>query len=222
MTTSVVNIWNQALSAAGGKGTVSAVGESSREADLAGLWWETVRDGVFRTASWPCTKAYSRLALLTERDENADWVLADPAPGWRYAYAVPSEMIAPRFLHSYDRFELMLHNGDNALMTNEENAVLQYSFRQTDVSLWDSGLTQAVIFALAAQLCYPLSAKLGQADRLKATAYEFILENRTEIANQTDNHAEDLAPWVSVRGYEGTPRPTRFFYPYTNLNIVAS
>lgn len=222
MATDVVTIWNQAVSAAGGRGLISAENESSRSADLCRLWYPTVRDNVLKAASWPGGKNWVSLALLTTREQNDEWTAADPAPTWLYAYSAPSDMIAPRYLASYARFERGLLEGAAAIFTNQEDAILHYLMRQTDVTLWDSGLEFAVIYALAANLAMPLSGKRTHAEWLMNQARERILVAATDVANESDDLEDTLAPWTHARGYETLPSPTRFTYPYEVLNGVAS
>lgn len=222
MATDVITIWNQALGTAGGRATVSSQAENTREANLCRLWYENVRDNVLKAASWPSASNYQSLALLAERSDVADWTATAPAPGFRYAYAVPSDMIAPRHLHSFERFKRALYGEANAIHTNAEGAILHYTKRQDDVTKWDIALETCVIHTLAARIAFTLTGKVGLVDRLQSTAYELILENRTMIANETDDQMEDLPSWISVRGYDGLPRPTKFFYPYENLNSVVA
>jgi len=51
MAVDVVTIWNQAISSAGGRGSISSEIESGREADLCRLWYPTVRQGVLKAAT---------------------------------------------------------------------------------------------------------------------------------------------------------------------------
>jgi hypothetical protein len=222
MADSVIELWNLALSAAGGRGTISSETETGREADLCRLWYPLIRDTVLKSASWPSIKSYARLALLSERSDNTDWVNTDPAPTWRYAYAAPANMLAPRYLASYSRFDVALLGTSNAIMTDETNAILHYLVRQTDVTRWDVGLTSAVVHSLAAALARPLSGKTTLAKDLKELATEVILLARTEMANESDDNFEQLASWHEARGYETLPVTTRFVWPYAILSAIGA
>jgi len=104
-------------------------------------------------------------------------------------------------------------------MTNEEQAILYYSAKTEDVSVWDTGLINAVVYALASALTMPLTGKRTLAQGNRAIATEAILLAQTETANEADDHFEALPSWVQARGYEELPVATKFFWPYTSLSI---
>lgn len=216
MATDVVTVWNRALSAAGGRGLISSLTEPGREADLCRLWYPLVRDAVLKAASWPCASEYARLAMLAER-ANVEWDISQPPPTWRFAYAVPTDMLAPRHLMSYARFIQTLHGGARAIATNDEDAILHYTKRQDDTSRWDVGVENAVIASLAAQLVLPLTGKMNRAQELAGRANEIVLLARTEFANESDETYDALPSWLTVRGYESALNPVRFFWPLENL-----
>ena len=222
MATDVVTIYNQALSAAVGKGLVASTSENSREAKLCNLWYPMVRDNVLKSASWPCTKKYARLAVLASRDPDVDWVAADPSPGYCYAYTAPSDMLAPRYLHSYARFEWELHSTTDtmAIMSNEELALLHYTATQDDVTKWDNGLEMAVVYALSANICRPLNGKRALAQDLLELAQGFVTIAQTDIANASDDYVDVVPDWLEVRGFSGPAQRTQYFFPYEGLNGV--
>ena len=221
MATDVVSIWNLALSAAGSKSSVSAEDENSRQVNLCRIWYPLVRDMVLKAASWPCAKTYVTLAVSAERADNTDWTDSDPAPTWKYAYAVPSDMLAPRNLSTYARFDRAVLSGANTIVTNQEQAVLHYIMRQEDVTRWDVGLEAAVVFSLAANISMQLNGVRTKAERLLGLAEQQVLIAQTEIANESDDEFEAPASWVAARGYEQAPRHSRFQWPYEELTILA-
>lgn len=221
MALDVVTIWNQALSAAGSRGLISSPTERGREADLCRLWYPAVRDAVLKAASWPCASKYSRLGLLAERTLST-WDQTQPAPGWAFAYALPSDLLAPRHLHSFARFTRGQFNGQTALMADEVDAVLHYTFRQEDVTQWDAGLDASVVATLAAALVRPMAGKPTLARELIAQANETVLLARTEAANESEDNFDALPSWIAARGFSPPPQATRFFWPYENLSILGA
>lgn len=221
MATDVVTVWNRALSAAGGRGLISTQTEVGREADLCRLWYPIVRDTVLKAASWPCASEYARLALLAERTKT-EWDNTQPPPSWKYAYALPDNLLAPRHLTSFARFDRAVWNGVNIISCNEEDAILHYTKSQTDTSLWDSGLENAIINSLAAQLVLPLTGKTTRAQELYSRASEAVLLARTEFANESDGTYEALPSWIQVRGFETLPETSRFYWPSENLNALSA
>jgi len=217
MAESVTSIWNMALSAAGARGTVSDENTKGREADLCRVWYPQIRDLVLKSASWPCARSYARLAQVAEYSDAALWTPSDPAPSWRFAYAEPSDMLAPRYLTSFARFERARFDNKPCIMANEDQAILHYSALVTDVTRWDTGLAHSVIFGLAAAITLPLSGKRTLSNDNKDKATEAILLAQTEVANESDSHYDALPSWIAARGYSGPPERTKFFWPYESL-----
>ena len=219
MAESVVDIWNLALSAAGGRGGITSETDKGREVDLCRMHFPQVRDVIMKASSWPCSSAYALLALTATRG-TASWTVNDPAPEWTYAYAEPSDMLAPRYLTSYGRFTRSRFRGTSHIMCNEPQAILHYSARETDVANWDTGLKQAVIYGLAAAITYPLSGKFSAARDNRELATEAIMLSRTEIANESDEQYKALPQWIAARGYEQRPTQTPFFWPYETFSVL--
>ena len=222
MASSEVEIWNLAISAAQGRGAISDPDERGREADLCRIWYPLIRDSVMKAASWPCANRYSRLALLTERVDSADWTASAPAPTWRYAYAEPSDMLAPRYLVDYSRFSRGRVADSAAIFCNTEQAILYYTAVVPDITTWDTGLLNAIIHTLAASLVIPLSGKITLSDRLYARANEIVLLARTEAANEAEDNFEQLPSWIAQRGFSGSPRPDQFIWPYEAFAVRTS
>lgn len=219
MAESEVEVFNKALSAATTRSFVSATTEESREAEVCRTWYPTVRDQVLRAAWWPSTKKWARLGLLAERNFSNDWVIDDPGPQWKFAYALPSDMIAPRHVSTYGRFTTELYSPASgnevvALMTDEEDVILQYSKRQTNTKIWDASLDMAITFGLAAFITAPLTGKLELAQDNERKANDLIFRARENIANAQVEAYETVPDWIAARPYSDSPPRTRFLYPY--------
>lgn len=225
MVQSVVEIFNLAVGAVGVRDSISDVNENSREAELCRLYYTNVRDKVLRAAPWSEAKASQRLQVIKQRDTSVPWTAGDPEPGWLWAYKQPGDLISPRFLSTYTRFVLGQVNGFNAVMTNEEQAILTYTFRQEDVAKWNQGLTDAVTYGLAAVISMPIHGKRGRMADMVQLANEAIITARVQTANEDNQVLEALPDWLSARGISGPLFPNRFIWPVgsllsvTNLNV---
>jgi len=214
MITDEVSIYNLALSAVGTRSKVTSPTERSREAEICRLWFGPVRDRVLRAAPWPSTKAWSRLALLKQRDGDASWVITDPEPGFAYAYSPPADMLAPRYLAGYQRFSLSSYPGNlKAIMTDQEGALLCYSKQQTAIQTWDVGLQMAIVYGLSAYIALPLHGKAGRAKAAMDEANNLITTAREEAANTDVGRLETIPSWLAVRGYGAPLSDTRYIYP---------
>ena len=220
MAKDLVNIYNLALSTVGTRAKISSPTESSKEVETCELWYEISRDVVFRAAYWPSTRAHQRLAVLKERTNlSDDWTVDDPSPDWTFAYSVPSDMIAPRHLANFGRFVMewwrpTTQAAVKAIMTDQEDAILQYSFRQDNMGQWDDSLYLAVSYALAMNIAMPLTGKLSRAKAAREAGNVLIEEARANVANAEENRLDTVPDWISARGYgEQAPR-TKYYWPF--------
>jgi hypothetical protein len=218
MAQDVTSIYNLALSNAGINVTVSNPAERSPEAEKCRLHYDTVRDYVFGMAHWPELKAYSRLALTSTRNENVDWVNTDPEPGYKYAYAFPSDCVHPRHLSDYSRFTTGTDGSTRQIFTNEEKAILFYSARKTDPSLWSNSLYTAVHTALSAAIVAQLTGKNTRVKLLNERANSTIAAVRAVSAREDQQVMTSIPTWISARGYTDANR-TRYIYPMNELLI---
>lgn len=219
MAQSVTAIYNLALSAISSRKLTSSPGENSREAEMCDLWYEPVRRTIFRAAHWHSLKSYSRLALLMERVDGSIWESDDPIPGWKYAYAAPGDMAAPRHLSNYQRFTTGVYEASSrfAVFCDVEDVILCYTQDRTDPTLWDNDLYLAVAFGLAAHICLPLTGKAARARDILAMANDKITQARVTSANEPDGYNDTLPEWIEARGYTGAPSRDRYISPYGNM-----
>lgn len=215
-----VTIFNQALSAIGHRALVVTEDEASREASICRMWYASVRDQILRSAPWASAKRAARLELLSERPASGEWEAEEPQPGYQYAYELPTDMLAPRYLSSYSPFEIsMLDATTKALMANEEDVILIYTMQQTDPDLWDPHLTMAIVYALASFICNPLTGKRATGADVAKRANDLIMTARDSLANLDQAPHESIPDWIAARGYVNLAPPTRYFFPYTGALI---
>lgn len=220
MAKDVVGLFNMALSIVGTKSSVSSTTENSREAEVCTIWYETTRNAVFRAAYWPSTRAYTRLALLKERTNlSADWTVDDPSPDWSFAYGIPADLIAPRHLTTFGRFTMEWWRPDSqshkkAIMTDQEEAILLYSFLQDDPAQWDDGLYMAIAYALAMNIAMPLTGKISRAERAERMGNAIIGNARADMANAEENLLDVVPDWIAARGYGEQAPLVKYYWPF--------
>lgn len=217
--TAEVDIYNMALSALGTTSSVATVDEDSREAEQCSIWYEPVRDQIFRAAPWPRLTGFKRLALSVERDQDEDWVATDPDPKWQFAYALPADYIRPRYLNTYVQFEESMVGDLPVLVTNAETPILTYTRKLTRVDLWDPDLTQAVAFGLAAHIAKALTGKDSDLRNMFELAQEKILNARVNAANSRNATNESVPDWIAARGYAGTGPYAQYIYPSADFTV---
>jgi len=202
---SQVNLYNLALSACGHDYTVAAVDEQSIAAETCELWYENVRQVMLRTAFWSSTKRSLRLTLEAERDNNVDWVAADPLPGYSYSFDWPSNMMAARYLSTFGQFELGYDNDGRTINTNEEEPILIYSVDVTDPTAWEPDLYQAMIYAMAAHITMPLTGKVARRQSNLQLALDLIMSARANNANEINRLFHYQSTSLRLRGYSSGP-----------------
>lgn len=105
----VTSICNQALAAVGTRTSITSIGEQSNEARQCLLQYDPTRRHLLRSAHWGFARAYVAPALLLARygtPENPGpgkpdyrWdAQQEPPPPWLYAYYVPSDSLAVRYI----------------------------------------------------------------------------------------------------------------------------
>lgn len=227
MTTSIVDVYNWALAALGSRSRVQSPTESSIEAERCSLFFENVRDQILRSAPWDCARSYKRLAVSAVRDETQPWTDLDPPPGYRFAYSLPADFIWPRYLTTFAKFELGINaNNQRVLYTNQEQAILCYTKRQTRIDLWEADLAAAIGFALAAHICASITGSNDKVRLVTSQAIDKILTARQNSANAPQILLETTPEWIAARGSAYGINNPIFIYPsaefaYGGLSLAA-
>jgi len=218
--TSEVGIYNLALNAIGERANVSSPTENSRRAEVCNLWYDTVRDQIFSGAPWPEATTQAYLAEYSAQDDD-EWAAGEPAPGYAYAYTLPADCLRPQFLTNFDYFVITEQDGNRMLNCNTEQAILRYTKRLTNISLWSSDLLMAVAYGLASQICMPLSGKPSRARALADQANLLLMNARVSAANTNNQPFESIPEWITARGYASAPA-LRYHYPMGSTLSLAN
>lgn len=210
---SEVSIYNLALNAMGSRDNISLPTEESREAEVCRMWYPLVRDQILAAAAWPEATKFRAMSLLGEATDEA-WTAEAPRPGYTYVYALPSDLLRPQYLTTFGHFLISGYNdSQKALHTNQSGAILAYTRRLENVSLWSSELQMAIIYGLAAHICMPLSGKPSRAKMLVQDANNLLYMARESAANASTEHYESIPDWFVARGYQ-TSSTNRYFFPF--------
>lgn len=223
MSDSQTLLYNQALAAAGITRRIASPTEASVEAETCELYYETLRRAVLSAAHWPSAQGAFRLTRLAVKDDTTDWQLGDPQPGWTYAHGLPSDYVRARYINNMDVFELSTYVGadqnvQNCIVSNSEFVVMTYTRDETSITKWEYTLRQAMIFAIAGMISYPLTRKLNKSLQLVQQANELIKGARQSIANSEEYSQERVAPWLAMRGsVYNVSLAQHYIYPYGPL-----
>lgn len=217
-----VSLYNLACSAIGTMARIASPTEISREAEICHLWYPIVRDMILSAAHWHSARATQTLGLLVTRDLNTAWTDGDPAPDWIYAHGLPADFLYPRFINSYQQFELGMIGLTPALFSNFEVTRLDYTKRQDLMGLWSVELYNAVLHGLAAAIAMPLHGKPLRAKLQIELANKAIMEARAMSANKDNRMLESIPDFLSVRGVSQPSAISGYLYPFGPTLTMAS
>lgn len=218
---SEVQVYNLALNAVGERSNIASPTEQSRPAEVCHLWYSAVRDQILAAAPWPEATKIGYPPLLATADDEDAWLETEPRVGYQYVYAMPSDALRPRYMSDFSRFLFTSYNGQRALHSNTESAILAYTSRLENVALWDAELQMSIVYGLAANICMPLSGKPSRAKMLAEKANDLIMNARVAAANANNESYESIPDWIVARGFNATSSP-RYFHPYGGLLTVTN
>lgn len=171
---SEVNICSNALLLVGAR-PIASFTDDGDPALLCSNLWPTVRDAVLRSHPWNC--AMKRVALAP--DATA------PDFDWSYRFALPGDFLRAWTVgRDGESPDWQIESG--YIVMDDAICYLRYIQQLTDVTRYDSMLTQALTSGMAASLAYP------------------ITKSQTQQKAMIDLHAFHLKMARTVDGQEGT------------------
>jgi len=217
---SKVELFNQALTTVGNASRVSDPDSTTdRSASMCALWFKQAVLAVTSAHHWPCARKIASLSRVKTRDTEADWVDSDPSPGFLYTYAMPSDCVRPQYLSDFSRFELGRTASEKVLYSNQERAILYYSFYEPNLALWDSDFYRAVRLSLAAHINMSASGKLQLTQKLENDVREIIELASVSAANADDTYFESVPSIWAGTGFALPPTPVSFYYPTETFRV---
>lgn len=197
MAVTVAQICNIALSRTGVSKLIDSIDDASEEARMCKLHYEPSRDEVLSRVSWPFATRRQSLALLTDRARS----------GWEFAYSVPSDMVAARYIWTGvrnprpEKLEPFMieddsdstdsdASGGSILLTDSEDAELVYTARIETPVLYPPLFVSTAAWRVAMELAISLVSN-AQAAALAERRYESTL---AKAGAQVFNEIQDEQP----------------------------
>lgn len=223
MTQSLNNLYNQALTAIGHAANVTDPNATSKQTATLSLWYPVARRAVLAASNWGSVRSFVRLSLARERLSDSTWLDIDPAPGYRFAYALPHDCLRPRYLSDYSRFSLSNLGGARVLNSNTEQAILHYTRDEIEPSKWDSDLYQAVLYSLAAAVNMAHNGKIQLTQKFERQVFDLIGLAKVEDANADDEYFDSLPTlWAGADfSAPALAQGSQFFYPTATYSVGA-
>ena len=207
MAISDASICNIALRRIGVTQSISALTDSSLEAQACNSVFLHVRENLLSLAAWPFAQTRATLALLTDNS-------ADPVGGWSYVYALPSDCLYATRVWSGQRvptqaqrmpFVLEYDSTSRKVLlcdletTTDDPVTLEYVKNITDPTLFPATFRDALVWALASELAMALSVDDSRAMRAKQAA-EFALSRAMAGAYNEQHDVMPDSEIISTRG----------------------
>ncbi len=247
MATSQVAICNLALDSIGTRSTISSLTEASAEAQACARQYEPALEAVLQAAHWNFARKQIALAVLKDGTVQPSQNVPQP---WVYEYAVPSDMLQARFVMPIAvsqnttfvgtpavqypitptvRFIVSSdedQNGNpiNVILTNQAQAILCYTYRCTNVNLFDSQFVTAFANYLGSKLAIPLTGDKEKARMAFQLADLTCKAAQASNANEGPDIINNTPDWIAMRGYVidwGHAQNGQWIFPPQSLAFVS-
>ena len=207
---SPVYIANLALSRVHVRQPIVALTDNSREARVCNLHYtqaveDSLEEGDF---GWARRRALLSAATLTTYPNGVNQSATVKGP-WAYGYRLPSDVLIPLEIDDQLQtrgrdmkipFSIELLDGIEVLYTDQPNAILLYTARITDTTLFSRKFASLVAWKLAKEIAGPITGKTALADRAEQKAM-LALDDAIAHDYQRDTEPEVPDPsWIRARG----------------------
>lgn len=166
MSTTAIKICNMALARLGDTNRITSFTDSSEQARNCDLFYDLARKHTLASFPWNFACKFETLGLLSNGDPQ----------GFAYAYQLPSDYITARniFQASPSLGEIDFKVVGLEVWTDQEDAVLEYTYNNTVENAFDSAFITAVGFKLAADLAMPLTRNMKIEERLLEAYFGYL------------------------------------------------
>lgn len=152
MASAITSIWNQALYALGEQQTIEDTTDESPHAEVFRVFWPNARDQFLEMSPWTFAKSSASLTLLS----------GDAPDSWTYQYVLPTDCIWVTYIEPENagyKFDYHVISGVRALVCDVEDAIISYTMRLEDVTLWSAEARFAMSLFLALQTEFPITQR---------------------------------------------------------------
>ncbi len=208
--TDVTSICNAAISHCGTRSKISSIDEGSPEANACRTHFGLVRDATLRSFDWNFARLTAGLAQLQ-----------NPPNRWAYKYALPVDCLRLRRLNDVpllllpETFCELAADKDSTgavigvILTNASPVSAIYTAQVNDPLRWDQGFVDAVVYGLAARVCFELTGKEERVQSLTKLWQMALGSAAAEAANEGSGLNRLRTPEaLQARCYGG---PARFW-----------
>lgn len=164
---SVVEICNKALSLLGQE-TIVSLDDTSPQAYACRTHWPLLRDEVLRGHKWNCATKRANLGRLTQT----------PSFEYNYYYQLPADYLMITEIVPKQEFEIEA----GLLLCNSDSVSIKYVRAEDDSTKYDSQLSAAFSFLLAAELAYQTTSSASLSEGFRKIGGEKLLDAKATDA----------------------------------------
>jgi len=190
MATSVIEICNNALQDLG-EDLIVSLSDGTKAANLCNQRWPSVRDAVIRAHPWNCCMEMDSLAPMSQT----------PAWRWNYQYQLPADCLRVMAVANASgvvvaEWELQ---GRKLLCDIDAEVLIRYVKRETDPTVYDSLLSEALAARLSAVLAYPLSGSTSAQEAAWTIYQNKVAEARGMDAREGVTETLFTSAWEAAK-----------------------
>lgn len=191
---SAVEIVNLALARIGQGAPIADLEEEGEPAEQASAALPFARDDVLRAYTWPFATRRVTLAAISGVDSTP----------WGYAYRVPTDCIRAIDLPVAGSttpvpFEKGGDDSGELILTNLSPAILRYTTRVENLSLWPSQVASVLAWRLAAELATTIARDGNRADAMMVRYGRALNEAVAFAAGEAEAPPEPTPHFIAAR-----------------------
>lgn len=213
------DITNRALQLIGTRTTITSLVEVSNEAIQANLVFTSVLDWCLGAVNWNFARRTILMDLVKTNSSPlpTPWADTQVSPAWRYAYSVPSNYIKAqyvtnseantdgltyigepqRFVAALDRIATV---DTRVILTNQASAVLIFTARISDPTLWPWMFERFMVATLAWTLAPALTSDKELTASLDATMMRFLSIGMQANLEEGLSFGDTTPEWIQALG----------------------
>jgi hypothetical protein len=181
---SVIEICNIALSILGQKG-INSLDELGPEAYACRLHWPHLRDEILRKHPWNCTTKRANLNRLIEV----------PPFDFDYYHQLPADCLAVLEVVPENYFVV---EGRKLLCSSREVSI-RYTQTTDDSTKFDSQLSAAMAYLLAAELCYNITKSTSLTESLHKMGMDKLADAKASDAFEGKTRDRRPSRWLTAK-----------------------
>lgn len=217
--TTTTDITNRAMQLIGTRTTITSLAESSNEAIQANLVFAPILDWCLGTVNWNFAR---KTALLVVAKSNtapppAIWAATQISPAWQYEYSAPADFIKAQYVTNSEindantayigepqrfvvAYDTIAAADKRVILTNQVSAVLVYTARMSDPTIWPWMFERFMVATLAWTLAPALTQDKEVIASLDATMMRFLSIGMQANLEEGLSFGDTTPEWIQALG----------------------